>query len=810
MKQNICCFLPYADHDAAMNTIRELQESALQPEIYLLTDNIPHETAPLNCRYLIIDSLTSTKGLQTIAQASKSADYVILYTKITPLQLGFHALERFLQVANQSNANIVYADHYLLTPDGKRLNCPLIDYQQGSIRNDFDFGSVWFIQGDSFRHNVTKLPNYQYAGLYYLRLRLSTPNIQKIVHLNEYLYTEVELDTRTSGEKQFDYVNPKNRAVQIEMEQACTLYLKETGCYLTPNQYDEIDFDEDNFSVEASVIIPVRNRVRTIKDAIQSVLEQKTSFRFNLIIVNNHSTDGTTEAINQYASDPRVIHLIPPRKDLGIGGCWNMAILNPACGKFAVQLDSDDLYSSPHTLQTIIDAFYEQKCAMVIGTYRMTNFSLETLPPGIIDHREWTPENGRNNALRINGLGAPRAFYTPVLREILLPNTSYGEDYAIGLAISRRYRIGRIYDVVYLCRRWEGNSDAALSIEQVNANNLYKDRIRTLELEARFLQNQRGYAPSKDEASQYLHDQLAVWPEARQHYDDLEHVEVSILRNNIYLQYNPARSISTGARLDSKSLDARPCFLCEKNRPKKQWHRPCFENYELLVNPYPIQTEHFTLPYHKHRPQQIAGHWTDMVRIAYHMRDYLVFYNGPRCGASAPDHMHFQACSREIIPLITGMDMWNPQLCYTNRGIQLYQLTNYFCPVLIMCIPGNPLTKLHESEKLFKRICRYLPMNNVEESEPGMNILAWHDPEKESTFIAIIPRSKHRPACYNINHPNHHFISPGALDMAGMIITPKREDFDSLTENEAASILAEVGITEQAMKYVIESLNNRP
>ena len=299
------------------------------------------------------------------------------------------------------------------------------------------------------------------------------------------MYSEVETDTRKSGEKQFDYVDPKNRAVQIEMEDACTNHLKRIGGYLPP-KFQEIDFNKGDFANEASVIIPVRNRERTLEDAIRSVLSQKTDFKFNLIVIDNHSTDRTSDIIEKYAqADKRVIHLIPERTDLGIGGCWNAGIDHPACGKFAVQLDSDDVYEDEHTLQTMVNAFYEQKCAMVVGSYTMTNINMEPIPPGVIDHKEWTPENGRNNALRINGLGAPRAFYTPLLREIRVPNTSYGEDYALGLYFSRRYQIGRIMKSVYLCRRWDDNSDAALDISKINANNSYKDKIRTIELMAR-------------------------------------------------------------------------------------------------------------------------------------------------------------------------------------------------------------------------------------------------------------------------------------------------------------------------------------
>ena len=328
--------------------------------------------------------------------------------------------------------------------------------------------------------------DYKAAGLYDLRLRLS--RIAPIVHINEYLYSDVTVDNRKSGEKIFDYVDPKNRGVQIEMEDACTAHLKEIGGYLAP-KFTPIEFNKGNFEYEASVIIPVRNRVRTIRDAIKSVLSQKTDFPYNLIIIDNHSTDGTSEAIEEFTSDPRVIHIIPERDDLGIGGCWNAGVNHEKCGKFAVQLDSDDVYKDETTLAKMVKAFYDQNCAMVVGTYMLTDIDMNMIPPGVIDHKEWTPENGRNNALRINGLGAPRAFYTPLLREIHVPNTSYGEDYALGLAFSRHHQIGRVYDVVYLCRRWEDNSDAALDINKMNANNLYKDRIRTWELQARCAMN---------------------------------------------------------------------------------------------------------------------------------------------------------------------------------------------------------------------------------------------------------------------------------------------------------------------------------
>ena len=468
--KKITCFVPYIDESQAGKTLSALRDSQLVDKVVCLDEPV-----------------FKSETIRRIA-AESTADYALVYTKTTTLELGYMALERLLQIVQDTNAGLVYADHYQVK-GGELVKAPVIDYQKGSLRDDFDFGSVLFFDAAALKESVQRMTEtYQHAGLYDLGLKLSQR--YALVHANEYLYSEVEEDNRKSGEKQFDYVDPRNRDRQIEMEKACTQHLKEIGGYLEPH-FKDIDFNQGEFEVESSVIIPVRNRAATIGAAIESVLKQQTKFKFNLIVIDNHSTDGTTEAIDSFKADGRVVHLVPERNDLGIGGCWNYGVNSTHCGKFAVQLDSDDLYKDEHTLQTIVDAFYEQKCAMVIGSYMMTDFDLNELPPGVIDHKEWTPDNGRNNALRINGLGAPRAFYTPVLRSIGLPNTSYGEDYAMGLNISRHYQIGRIYDVLYLCRRWGGNSDAALSIEKVNANNLYKDRIRTWELEARIALNKQ-------------------------------------------------------------------------------------------------------------------------------------------------------------------------------------------------------------------------------------------------------------------------------------------------------------------------------
>lgn len=439
-------------------------------------------------------SLRTTETLRSIAEAV-SEKFILIYTKDLPLEMGLFALDRILAVAEDTGADMLYADHYKMVTgaDGTtvRKKHPLIACQKGALRDDFDFGSVLVFRSSSFKRAVRAMDtDYEFGALYDLRLRM-----KNIVHINECLYTEIETDSRKSGEKLFDYVDPKNRNVQIEMEKVCTAHLKRIGAWLEPKfrEPDINDFPQADFKMTASVVIPVFNRIRTVKDAVESALSQICDFPYNVIVVDNHSSDGTTELLEEMAAgNERLVHIVPARTDLGIGGCWNLAVHSEHCGEYAVQLDSDDVYSGTDTLQKIVDAFRQQKCAMVVGTYQMTDFQMNQIPPGVIDHREWTEDNGRNNALRINGLGAPRAFWTPLLRTINLPNTSYGEDYALGLRISREYRIGRIYDVLYCCRRWDGNSDAALDIDKVNANNQYKDRIRTWELEARIRMNRNA------------------------------------------------------------------------------------------------------------------------------------------------------------------------------------------------------------------------------------------------------------------------------------------------------------------------------
>ncbi len=425
----------------------------------------------------------STAEIRKIAAAADS-DYTIIYTRPTELKFVNFGLERMVQVADDTAAAMVYADHF----NGEDP-APVIDYQAGSLRDDFDFGGVQMYRTAVLKAAVAGMEKeYEFAGLYDLRLRAS--RIGKLFHINEYLYYELDSDKRDSGEKIFDYVNPRNRAVQVEMEKVCTEHLKAVGGYLKP-VFRDVDLTEGEFEFEASVVIPCKNRVRTIGAAISSALGQNTDFKYNVIVVDDNSTDGTVEVIKSFLGDERLIYIAQDKSYHAIGGNWNAALHHPKCGRFALQLDSDDLYSDENTVQKFVDAFREQNCAMVVGTYRITDFELNTIPPGVIDHKEWTPDNGRNNALRINGLGAPRGFYTPLLRKLNFPTTKYGEDYAVGLRVSREYRIGRIYDVMYYCRRWDDNSDHGLDIDKVNANNLYKDRLRTIELAARIRMNSK-------------------------------------------------------------------------------------------------------------------------------------------------------------------------------------------------------------------------------------------------------------------------------------------------------------------------------
>ena len=765
MKQKTDCFIACQALDDVMPVIEQLRRSRIVRHIFLLVNEelAAQISAPKDCSLLVTDSLSDTRFVSLVAEHAVAA-YALLCLKPFAFQLGESALERMMLVAGDTEAAMVYSDRYTVE-QGVRKAHPVIDYQEGALRDDFDFGSVWLVRTSLLHQYVADEHDYdyQYAALYDLRLFLSREG--RLLHLNEYLYTEEERDLRASGEKQFDYVNPRNREVQIEMEQACTAHLKTVNALVDTNLYNEVDFAEQEFEVEASVVIPVFNREKTIKDAVESALSQKTTFKYNVIVVDNHSTDGTSEILSSL--------------------------------------------SSCKTLQTVVNAFYEQKAAMVIGSYRMCDFDLNTLPPGLIDHKEWTDENGPNNALRINGLGAPRAFFTPLLRQVQFPNTSYGEDYALGLMFSRRYRIGRIFSELYLCRRWGGNSDAALSVEKVNANNLYKDRLRTMELHARQQMNLGANDILSESAlMRFFNRQLQIWEDVRQRYRDLEHVETRELMGDtftIMAQWNPARIASTGAKIDAKSIADRPCFLCAKNRPKEQMHRTVDGLYELLVNPFPILPVHFTIPTLRHRSQRILPMYGELLLLAQRNSDLTLLYNGPHCGASAPDHAHLQAVSSGMLPLQHSWQRLSRNLTEIIKHDEdngIWMLADYPAAAFVI--------KSHDTEigeQLFKQLYKCLPPSD-DNTEPMMNIIAWST--GSGLISVVLPRRKHRPACYSAEGDAQYIISPGAVDMGGLIITPREQDFRRLTPELILDIYKELTISPEQVRQVTERLQSIP
>ena len=464
-------------------TVLALTKSELVEEVVVVGRGPVHLKIP-GGRVLIGRSLPSHETLSQILSEIKTK-HLLFLPEAQPISIEPKALVKFLGLAESTKAGLVYSDFHEES-QGRKTFHPLIDYRPGSVRDDFDFGAMILYSVPAIRKALKKygdIPVVEFAGLYDLRLKVSIDH--PIYHLKEPLYSVIKTNEPSGSEKLFAYLDSRNRALQKEMEDVFTDYLKKIGAYLPPN-FKEVEETQESFPAEASVIIPVRNRKETIAEAVKSALSQETDFVFNVIVVDNHSTDGTTAILSDLAKRHSLLkHLVPKRTDLGIGGCWNEALQHEACGGYAVQLDSDDLYSGGRTLQKIVDMLNQGKYAMVIGSYTLVDLNSKEIPPGLIDHREWTDENGHNNALRINGLGAPRAFDTGLMRKIGFLNVSYGEDYAAALRICREYRIGRIYESLYLCRRWSGNSDAGLSIEATNRNDAFKDKIRTEEIAAR-------------------------------------------------------------------------------------------------------------------------------------------------------------------------------------------------------------------------------------------------------------------------------------------------------------------------------------
>lgn len=800
MRNNtIDLFIPCLVEENTLQQLRSLTALPAVENVFLMNRELCTEPLPQKIKTLLVESLVADDAFLKIATAATS-EFVIFFSNGLP-RMESSCLERFVSSVPH-DASMAYADYYKII-NGEKCEAPTIDYQPGSLRNDFDFGSLLLFRTSALKeYAASTSPEYSYAGLY--RLRLAMSRLGKIFHYKEFLYTEQELDTRKSGEKQFDYVNPAQREVQIEMESVCTAHLKLIGGCLPACKYEDIELSDGDFPVEASVIIPVLNRASTIADAITSVLGQQTTFPFNIIVVDNHSTDGTSEIIDGFG-DARVVHVVPQRTDLGIGGCWNEAVNSPMCGRFAVQLDSDDLYSSPNTLQNIVDGFYRQRCAMLIGSYRICDFELNTLPPGVIDHREWSEENGRNNALRINGLGAPRAFYTPVVRSVGFPNVSYGEDYAVGLQISRRYRIGRIYDVLYLCRRWGGNSDAALSHAKVNAHNYYKDSLRTAELQARLEYIKELKTPSVDELELFFSHQLKLWQDAAARYEALSAVSVRSLDNGLALQYNPARAVSTAAKVDAASLAARPCFLCPANRPAVQQSLSAMGSLTVLVNPFPILPFHFTVVSDTHAPQKLRSLFADMLHLSRSWQGMALFYNGAKCGASAPDHAHLQAVRATDVPMLGTQ--WNEMIeesmqpLFLTKGSALYKVTDYVVPLFMIVADC-----VSEAVELMNNLVAALPPVDGE-SEPRMNVISLYSPA-QGYVVYVIPRAKHRPSCYDATDDGQRMVSPGTLDMAGLLITPRECDFNNITADEAAALLREVAVDSAAMEEICDNIAN--
>jgi len=752
------------------------------------------------------------------------------------------AQERYLHLAEISGADMAYADFADVAADGTRKLHPLCPHQAGSVRSDFDFGSLIALR-EPLDSRITPFDPFAFYEMW-----LSLPYIH---HIEETLYEAGGPDERPSGQQQFDYVDPRNSKSQKRFEEIFTRWLSQTGALvgpkfkkiaapaaLAPEATGAITFASlipptascgplpfmvprvaqvpapvapgartAGETVLASIIIPVKNRVRTVMDAVGSALSQKTSFPYNVIVVDNHSTDGTTELLQQASQqDSRLIHIIPHSLDLGIGGCWNEAINSPSCGIYCAQLDSDDLYSSEDTLQKIIDKFLTSGAAMVIGSYSMTDFQLNPIPPGLIDHKEWTASNGPNNALRINGLGAPRAFHTDTVRNIGFPNVSYGEDYAVGLAISREWKIERIWEPIYLCRRWEGNSDAALSQERINANNFYKDSLRTAELELRRRMN-RPDALS-EQLRQFAQNQLSLWPLACKNHRALKAVRTRELECGglkVRVQFNPARAISSKARTDKEALRARPCFLCAENRPAEQqsleFEGKKDKKYDILLNPFPIFPNHFVIAAREHTPQSIWLRYVDMLRLTRRYRDFTIIYNGPHSGASAPDHCHFQAIPSGLLPLENDIRQSPKNLKFicSETDANLYSYRGFCNGIFVI---SSQTSK--SAAKMFYRLLDCAPIAEGDE-EPRFNLYSFV--HKGRYWSMIVMRTKHRSSHYFTDDPAGHLaMSPGCVDMGGVFITVDEPDFEKLDTKLLEEMLSEVTISKEDQKTIISRL----
>jgi glycosyltransferase involved in cell wall biosynthesis len=730
------------------------------------------------------------------------------------------SIKRLLALAAKKSNGLVFSDYHE-KKGNKLIPHPLVDYQIGSIRDNFDFGHFFVFSVPAIKNVVEKYgapPADTDSCLYDLRLKISLD--YQIKHIAQSLYVMTDRKIKSAGtksskaEKHFAYTATDNLARQKKLEKVATNYLRLRGAYLKAPA-KKAPAAKNIFPVEASVIIPVLNRRKTISDALKSALAQRTDFSFNIIVVNNHSTDGTTAVIKKLAANNgKIKHLIPSRNDLGIGGCWNEAVKSKHCGRFAVQLDSDDLYQSSKAVQNIVDTIRRGKYAMIVGSYTIVNKQLKKIPPGLIDHREWTKKNGHNNLLRVNGLGAPRAFNTAIIRKIGFPNVSYGEDYAVALRVSREYKIGRIYESLYLCRRWPGNTDAALSIEKQNRNDYYKDMLRTQEIKARMHlnKNKRELAkkvlhifPDKQSLASLcvnlIEEQKNNWPILAGAYQELNNVRIRSINccaSNVSLQFNPRRAISSGAAVDARSIKNRQCFLCPANLPEQQKAIMYRENYLILCNPAPIFKNHLTISHVKHQPQNISSSFADMLILAGDLApDFVVLYNGPACGASAPDHLHFQAVPKNALPFLTEITSLNPH--QEIAGFKYYASAQLGRSVLTLS--GSNINILSAR---FNSLLKITQKVMATKSEPMMNVLCTY--ENNTWRLIIFLRQKHRPEAFFEEGEKRIFVSPGAIDMAGVIITPREIDFERLTSDIVTGIYREVTLPDEKMRQIMEAL----
>lgn len=778
------------------------------------------------------------RGFSTLFK-NISSDYLMVLDSTADVLCDPSSLQRFLTIARETRAGVIYSDFF----DHKNGNYqahPLMDYQPGAIRDDFNFGHFFIVSTAAIKTALQRygnLPHDPDIGLYDLRLKISIDHL--LLHIPESLYAVSSTNlnmVKTSDyptETHFAYVAKENLTRQNHYEKIVTNYLKQIGAHL-PARTQKVPEEPVASDWTASIIIPVFNRKKTITDALTSALSQKANFAFNILVVDNNSTDGTTNILKKFAAEyPQIHHIIPSRRDLGIGGCWNEAIVSPFCGQYIIQLDSDDLYSSPRALQKIVNTMRQGRYAMVVGSYTLVNEKLKTIPPGLIDHTEWTQQNGHNNLLRVNGMGAPRAFNTAIIRQTGFPNVSYGEDYAVALRISRDYKIGRIFDSLYLCRRWADNTDAGLSVEKQNRNDYYKDKLRTMEIKARQLLNCRERIETThgdDPAVPYgkfsqnqnfaefagkenillpslcqnlFNSQKKSWPQLANACRDLASIrerELSCGKYKVTLQYNPARAVSSGAAVDAESIKKRPCFLCRENLPKLQQGILYRGRYLILCNPAPIFDRHFTMVTLEHQPQKIASSLGCLLQLAVDASpEYTVFYNGPACGASAPDHLHFQMIPSDALPYLNELKDLAP---VKETGFVGCSAGKDSDRSVIVLTSKNEKALNGQFMKLVKAAQKTL----LTDQEPLVNVLCNYEGDCWRLFIFL--RKKHRPDAYFAEGEKRIFISPGAIDMAGVIITPLAGDYEHLDGKTVRDIYREVSRDEKTVNKIIKDIHH--